>query len=326
MAVIPNLRSPDQYLTNFSFTMARDSSQFKAANTLPSVNVQNQSGIYRTFSSDALREVRVRPYASGTQTSAGKFEYGEGQYNARLYGLHVDLDPITMHNAASTTINIERDTTSYLTTQMLLERENRFYNTFMKDGVWGVDKTGTDAGAAADEFVQFDDASSDPVSTIQDAMLSVQLSSGGFMPNTIYTGRRVFNALLRHPEILDRIRFRGGDSPAVANEQTLASVFGVSSVVVFDTVVQGADGESAMLGDNTMLLAYVENTAGLNSPTAMARFNWVGPNNYLTLGGSVIKMNHPLLDGTVRLEMKYADDMRVVAPVLGCFFKNVLGG
>jgi hypothetical protein len=130
MAVIPNLRSPDQYLTNFSFTMARDSSQFKAANTLPSVNVQNQSGIYRTFSSDALREVRVRPYASGTQTSAGKFEYGEGQYNARLYGLHVDLDPITMHNAASTTINIERDTTSYLTTQMLLERENRFYNTF----------------------------------------------------------------------------------------------------------------------------------------------------------------------------------------------------
>jgi len=324
MAVVPNLRAPDTYLTNFSFKMARDNSQFRAANSLPSIQVQNQSGLYRTFGADALREVRVRPYASGTQTSAGKFDYGEGNYNAKLYGLHVDLDPITLHNAATSSIAIERDGATYLTTQMLLERENRFYSTFMTAGVWGIDKTGSVDGAGANEFIFFDDPTSDPVGVTQDTMLQIQLSSGGFMPNTLYLGRRVFNALLRHPDILDRIRYRGGDSPAVANEQTLAAVFGLSSIVVFDTVVRGADGENEMLGDNTMLLAYLQSNAGTQSPTAMARFNWVGPNNYLSLGGSIIKMDHPLLDGTIRLEIKYADDMRIVAPSLGAFFTNVL--
>lgn len=324
MAVVPNLRHPDQYLTNFSFMMARDNTQFRAARSLPSINVQNQSGIYRTFESDALREVRVRPYASGTQTSAGKFDYGEGQYNAKLYGLHVDLDPISMHNAATTSIALEQDSVRYLTTQMMLERENRFYDTFMTTGQWTTDKQGVASSPTGDQFIQFDDANSDPVAIIQDAMLQSQLLTGYQQPNTLYMGRRIFNVLLRHPDILDRIRYRGGDSPAVANEQTLAAVFGLESIVVFDTIVRSASGDNEALGDNTMLLAYIESTAGPQSPTAMARFNWVGPNNYLSLGGSVIRMDHPLLDGTVRLEIKYADDMRIIAPDMGTFFYDVL--
>lgn len=319
MAVVPNLYVPNQYLSNFSVRQARDNTQFRAAASIPSINVQNQSGIYRVFDSEALQKVRVRPVASGTQTAAGEFGYGEGTYHAQIYGLHVDLDPISYHNAAQSGIQLERDSTDYLTTQMLIERELRFYQTFMSAGVWGEDMAG------GTDFVQFDDAASDPITIIQNAALRAQLRSGGFMPNTLFVGRRVFNALLNHPDVIDRLRYTGtAASPAIANEQTLAALFGLSNIVVFDTIVGDESGDPTALGDNTMLLVYVNGSAGPNSVTAMARFNWVGPNNYWSLGGSIIRMDHPLLDGTVRLEIKYSDSMQVVAPTLGVFFSDVL--
>lgn len=321
MPSIANLRAPDRYLTNFSLKLAQDQRQFKAANSLPRINVEQQSGIYRIYDSENLRKVQVRPLASGTQTTAGDFEYGRGNYFAELRGLHLDLDPVLRANA--TDIDLERDATQHLTTQMMLERENRFYDTFMVASAWARDMTGVAATPTSDQFVHFDDAGSDPVSVIQDAMLAQQISSGGFLPNTAYLGRRVFNALLRHPDVLDRIRYRGGDTPAVANEQSLAAIFGLDNIVVLETVV-GGDTENRMLGDNQILLAYVNGSAGQSSVTAMASFNWVGLGRYMTLGNSIVKFDHPLLDGVTRLEIKYADQFSVVAPSLGTLMSGVL--
>lgn len=321
MPSISNLRAPDKYLTNFSLKIAQDQRQFKAANSLPKINVEQQSGIYRIYDSENLRKVQVRPLASGTQTTAGDFDYGRGNYYAELRGLHVDLDPVLRANA--TDIDLEKDATQHLTTQMMLERENRFYDTYMVSGAWDRDMSGVASAPTADQFVHFDDASSDPVTVIQDAMLSQQIASGGFLPNTGFMGRRVFNELLRHPDVLDRIRYRGGDTPAIANEQSLAAIFGLDRIVVLETVV-GGDTGNRMLGDNQILLAYVNGSAGQRSVTAMAAFNWVGLGRYMTLGNSIVKFDHPLLDGVTRLEIKYADQFAVVAPSLGTLLSGVL--
>lgn len=322
MASIANLRAPNKYLTNFSLKVAQDQRQFKAANAIPKVNVELQSGIYRTYDAENLRKVQVRPVASGTQTSAGQFDYGRGQYHAELRGLHLDLDPVLRANA--TDIDLERDAVRHLTTQMMLERENRFHDTFMVQGAWGRDLTGTASNAGTDEFIHFDDASADIVGTIQDAMLSQQISSGGFAPNTLFVARRVFNAMLRNPDILDRINRGQTSGPAVANEQSLAAVFGLQNVVVLEAIASDEDGEPTMLGDNQILLAYLESNAGMQSVTAMVDFNWVGLGRYLKLGSAITKMDHPLLQGTIRLETMSADHMAVVAPVLGTLLSDVL--
>lgn len=322
MPTISNLRAPDQYLTNFSLKVAQDQTQFKAANMLPRINVEQQSGIYRIYDSENLRKPQARPVASGTQTTAGSFDYQRGNYYAELRGLHLDLDPILRANA--TDIDLERDATRHLTTQMMLERENRFYSTFMTAGEWGRDMTGVAATPGTDEFVYFDDASSDPVGVIQDAMLRQQIASGGFLPNTAFMSRRVYNTLLRHPDVLDRIVYSSSNSPAVANDQALAAIFGLRQIVVLETVVTGADGESQFLGDNQILVAYLDGSAGPQSVTAMAMFNWVGLGRYLQLGNSVTRMDHPLLQGTIRLESLWADHMAIVAPSLGTLMSGVL--
>lgn len=322
MPSIANLRAPDKYLTNFSLKVAQDQRQFKAAASLPKVNVELQSGIYRTYDAENMRKVQVRPVASGTQTTAGQFEYGQGQYYAQLRGLHLDLDPILRANA--TDVDVERDAVRHLTTQMMLEKENRFYDTFMTSGAWGTDLTGTTATPGTDEFIHFDDAAADIVGTIQDAMLNQQIINGGFAPNTMHVARRVFNAMLRNPDILDRINRGQTSGPAVANEDSLAAIFGLSRVVVLEAVVSDDAGDPTMLGDNQILLSYIEGNAGLQSVTAMVDFNWVGLGRYLNLGMAVTKMDHPLLQGTTRLESMSADHMAIVAPSLGTLLSDVL--
>ena len=315
MPSINGLRAPDKFLTNFSLTVAQDQSAFSVLDVIPTINVEQQQGLYRIFDSETLRKVQVRPVASGAQTTAGDFSYGQGQYNCQMRGLHVDIDPALRVNA--TDINIEKDTTTFLTSQMAVEKTKRFVDTFFAEGVWGTTKKG------GTDFKAFDDASSDPVRVIQDSILQVQIASG-FKPNTMWIAREAFNNLLLHPEIIDRINRGQTTGPAIANEQTLAAIFSLNKVIVIDAIVSDAEGKNAMLGKNKILLAYVNSNAGTQSATAMAHINWVGIGRYLTAGQSILKMNHPLVDGVVRLEIKYADHLVVTAPTLGVLLTDVM--
>ena len=315
MPSISNLRAPDKYLTNFSLQVAQDINAFNVLDVIPTINVEQQSGLYRIFEAETLRKVQVRPVASGAQTTAGDFGYGKGQYNCQLRGLHVDIDPALRVNA--TDINIERDTTSFLVSQMALEKTTRFVDTFFADGVWGETLKGGTG------FKQFDDTTSDPIRVITDAMFRQQLASG-FKPNTMWISRRVFNDLLQHPEIVDRINRGQTSGPAIANAETLAAIFGLNKVIVIEAIVKDENDNNAMIGDNKILLAYVNANAGTQSATAMAHINWVGLGRYMTLGQSIIKMNHPLVDGVTRLEIKYADHLVVTAPSLGVLLTDVM--
>lgn len=316
MPTIAGLRAPDSYLTNFSLSVAQDRNLFRSVNSVPTINVELQSGLYRVYDSDTLRDIKVKPVAPGTPTTAGDFGYNKGQYHCQLRGLHVDIDPGLRVNA--TDINLQRDAVSYLTSQMALEQENRFVNSFLKEGVWGRDLSGTS------DFAHFDDAASDPISTVLDAILGVQITSG-FRPNTMWVDRKTFNKLIQHPLVIDRINRGQTTGPAVANENTVASIFSLSKVIVIDAIVRDEEGSSnRFVSDNKILLAYVDSSAGMQSATAMAKINWVGLERYMHLGSAVYRMEVPLVDGTERLEIKYADHMVVTAPSLGVLLTDVL--
>lgn len=315
MPTIPGLRKPDQYLTHFSVQVAQGLNAFRTIEALPTVNVNDQAGIYRVFDSDTLREIKVGPVASGTQTTAGDFSYSKGHYYCSLRGLHVDLTPEQKLNASD--IDLGRDATNYLVTQKTLEQETRFVKSFMTAGVWDSDRVGKT------DFVQFDDAASDPIATINDQILRVQITSG-IRPNTLWTDRKTFNKIIQHPAVIDRINRGQTTGPAVANETTVAMIFGLEKVIVIDAVVREDGNTNKLISENKILLAYVNNTAGTQSATAMARINWVGINRYMTTGNAIYRMQVPMVDGTERLEIKYADQLVVTAPALGVLLTDVL--
>lgn len=313
------VRGPDRYLTNFSLELAQSNEVFKAANILPTVSVQRQTDIYRIYNADSLRKLKMKPLASGTPTAAGDIDFTEGTYHTKTYGLHVDYDAETKANAASD-LQLGQMATEYLTTQAMMHQERMWYDAMFAPGKWDTDKVG------GTDFTPFSDAASDPIGTIKSAITQQQILSGGIRPNTLIITRPVMDALELHPDMLDRINRGQTSGPAIANEQAIAAIFGLSRLVALEAVMSDEDtGENRFYGGNHMLLMYLNPTAGLRSITAAIKLEWSRLGQFMTTGMTVRTFDlDPVIEGTSRYELKYNADFKIVAPSLGTFFQDVL--
>lgn len=312
----------DKYLTNFSLDLLQSESVFKAHDIASNVPVQQQSNFYRIYDQGAFVKPQMKPLADGAQTAAMDYDFTEGTYAAKVWGVHKDTGPMAYANADSD-LNLDKRTTAALLRQGLLHQEVEWHKAFFGTGKWTTDKQGVAATPGAGQFLQFSDAASDPIGTIKSAITQNQILSGGFRANTAVMSRQVFDVLVEHPDLVDRINRGQTTGPAVANEQTLAAIFGLGRIVVLDAVVDEA-GANAMLGGKGILLAYIDGNAGIEGVTSMARFEWVGLNSEMTVGQSIIRMELPLVDGGTRLEIKQAFDYRIVAPDLGVFLADAI--
>lgn len=316
-------RGLSQYLTNFSLEIAQSDAMFRASSILPTVPVRKQSDMFRVYNSNNLRDVAMKPLADGTQTAAGDLDWSEGFYYTRVWGLHIDYGPQTKANADDD-LQLGQMATNYLTSQYMLLQEKEWYEKMFKDGVWSTNLTG------GTDFGYFDDAGSDVIRDVRSQITRQQILSGGIRPNTLVMTRLVAEELMNHPDIIDRINRGQSTGPAVADESTLATVFGLSRVVILEAVTGQLDSdtgetENVMMGGDNMLLMYLDPNAGTRSRTAAARFDWTGLSNFMTVGQQVRTIElDPVIEGTTRYEIKAAFDFQVVAPDLGTFFSNVL--
>lgn len=318
--VDPNtVRGPDRYLTNFSLEIAQSNDVFKAANILPSVNVQRSTDIYRIYNAESLRKLKMKPLASGTPTAAGDLDFTEGTYHTKTFGLHVDYDAETKANA-SNGLELGRMATEYLTTQAMMHQEKQWYEAMFVAGKWATDKVG------GTDFDKFSDAASDPIGTIKSSITQQQILNGGIRPNTLVLNRSVMDVIEEHPDIIDRINRGQTSGPAIANEQAIAALFGLSRVVVLEAVMADeATGENEFMAGNNMLLMYLNGNAGLRSITAAVRFEWSRLGEFMTTGQVVRVFDlDPVIEGTTRYEIKTNFDYRIIAPSLGTFFQDVI--
>jgi hypothetical protein len=315
----------DKYLTNFSVELMQNESVFKAHRILPTVPVQQRSDFFRIYDQGAFLTPQMKPLADGTQTAAMDYSYTEGQYAIKTWGLHKDTGPQTYANADSD-LNLDRRTVSALTRQGLLHQEIQWHQAMFGTGKWSTDLQGVASGPSTGEFIQFSDASSDPIGVMKSAITQQQILSGGFRPNVLTMPRQVFDTLSDHPDIIARLDRGQTTGTAIANEASMAALFGLEEVVVLDAVVNqtGAAGANEILGTKGMLLMYRDSGAGLESPTAAVRFEWARLSQFLTLGNAIYRYEHPLAEGTIRHEIKQAFDYRITAPDLGTFFADVI--
>jgi len=312
----------DKYLTNFSLDLMQNDSVFRARSIMPTVPVQNQADFYRIYDQGAFLKPQMKPLADGTQTAAMEYDYTEGTYAIKVWGVHKDTGPMAYANADSD-LNLDRRTVAALTRQVMLHEEIQWHNAFFGTGKWSTDLTGVAATPSAGEFLQFNDAASDPIGTIKSAITQNQILSGGFRVNTMVMSRVVFDTLVEHPDIVDRINRGQTTGPAIANEQSLAAIFGLERVVVIDAVVDQS-GSNEMLGGNGILLVYLDGMAGMEGVTAGVRFEWSRLNQFMTIGNTVLRYEHPLAEGTVRHECKSAFDYRITAPDLGVYLADAI--
>lgn len=316
----------DRALTNMSVKYMQDASNFVNDKVFPNLPVQKQSDRYFVYYKEDWFRDEASERAMGTESAGGDYDIDNTPtYFCKKYAFHKDVYEEDRANSDDP-LQPDRDATEFVTDKIMLNKENMWANTYFKEGVWAQDLTGAATASGGKSVVYFDDYDkSDPISVVAN-MATAMAETTGRRPNVMVLGRRVYDALRQHPDILDRIKFT---QKGVITAELLASLFDVDRMLIANAIQNIAKkGEKAdmrfTLGNN-ILLAYTTNRPSLKTATAGYCFTWKGLLGSNALGGRINRFAMPMLGiGTERIEMELAYDMKVVAPDMGAFIKNAI--
>ncbi len=312
----------DRALTNISVAYFQTQS-FIADKIFPIVPVQRQSDLFFKYKiGDFLRdEAKVRGRIA--ESAGGDYEVETDSYHAFKYAFHKDVAPEDRVNAENP-LNVDIDSTYYVSQKMAIRREAEFADKYFKAGVWGTEYTGG-ATTAGTTKAYWNLDTSDPITDITDAAIVMEEKTG-FKPNTLVLSPYVFNKLKSHFDILDRIKYT---EKGIVTTALLASLFEVDNVYVARSVVnkgikQGTDDIGFIAGKNA-LLCYSAPRPGLRTASAGYIFAWTGLDGSGAFGNRIVRIPMDLLGlGVERIEGEMAFDMKVVAPDLGVFFNGIV--
>ena len=263
-------------------------------------------------------DARLR--AMGAESAGGDYDIDNTPtYFCNKYAFHKDVFEEDRVNADSP-LTPDQDAMEFVVDKILLNRENNWAKTYFQSGVWEQDLTGSDT-AGSGKIIYWDDYDhSDPISDIAN-MSTAMAEITGKRPNTLTLGRRVYDALRQHPDILDRIKFT---QRGVVTAELLASLFDVDRILVANSIQnvakKGQEANMEFTMGNNALLTYAPPAAGLKKASAGYIFSWTGLMGANALGGRINRFSMPQLGiGTERIECEVAYDMKVVAADMGAF-------
>ena len=322
-------------LTQISIAFLQERSHFAASSVFPNIPVQKQSDRYYTYDRGEFNRDEAQLRALSTESAGGGYTVDNTPtYFADVYAFHKDIDDQVRANADSV-INLDREATEYVTHKMLIKREKDFMDTYFTTGVWTTEVTGVSGPPGGGQFQRWDEAASTPIEDIRAAGTAV-LKETGFYPNTLLLGREVFDALIDHPDIIDRIKY-GQTHPgaAVGGMTPLEQIFSpdprmpggrmriVVSNAIENTAPKGATNVHDFIAGKKALLCYSAPNPGLMVPSAGYTFNWTGLLGSGNEGNRILKfrMTEKMSD---RVEAHMAFDHKLVAADLGYFFETAV--
>lgn len=313
-------------LTNVAIAYTQRANGFVADRIFPNVNVQKQSDKYWIFDRAETNRDEFAKRAPATESRGATLTLSDDTYFAEKWALHYDIPDEHRANADSA-INLDRLTTQRLIGKGLLKREINFVDRFMASGVWTTQRSGVAASPNADNFLQWNDANSTPIEDVQSYMTAMQALTG-YRPNKMVITQQVKDKLVRHPDIIDLIKYGGNNTaPAVVSDAALAAIFDIPNLFTMGAVRNSAaegDAESnAFIGGKKALLLYSPETPSIDEPSAGYTFNWT---QYLGNSPNGIRVK------TFRMEKIEADrveaemfyDQKKTAADLGVYLDSVI--
>ena len=314
----------DQPLSNLTLAYVQEQTNFVADKVFPVVGVQRQSDKYYIYDrANMNRSGDVKKLAPRTEVNRIGMAVSNSAYYADVYGIGMDFDEQTIANEDAM-LEIRAAGAQTLINRVLIEREEQFASTFFNAGVWTTDVTPANLWS--------DYTNSTPISDVTNGSRTMQLTSGGFKPNTLVVGKEVRDILINHPDILARLN--GGstiNNPALITDGKLAEIFGVENFFVMEAVkngaVEGLAEANAFIGGKNALLVHTPRASGLMTPAAGLTFAWNNIPNVNNLGITVESFSDDALKRqqvAEHIQVKMAYDMKVVGADLGYFFSDVV--
>lgn len=317
-------------LTNMSTAYLQEAEGFVAARVFPNIPVAKQSDRYFAYPKGAFFRDSMKKRAPGTESAGTTYDIDNTpSYSCDTWALHKDIPDQVRANSDSP-LDADRDAVAFLTQMGLLRREKLWASKYFNAAAWTTtEQTGVTAGAAANQFVQWDQSAATIVKDVRRWKRNVH-STTGFNPNKIVLGRAVYDAAMDSPDIIDRIKYSSSPgSPAMAGRDVLARLFELNEVLVMDgienTAAEGLADSFSYIGGKSALLLYAAPQPGIMQPSAGYCFSWTGYAPGVTgIEGNTVSMLRADLLKADRAEIEMAFDLKVVSTDLAQFASAVV--
>jgi len=314
-------------LTNISIAFLQNAANFVATRVFPNIPVQKQSDRYYVYERGDFNRDEMQLRAPATASAGGGYTLDNTPtYFANRFSFHKDI-PDELRANADAVLSPDREAAEFVTHKALIKREKLFSNTYFKTGVWTNNRAGVAGTPGANQFKKWNDATSTPIRDVRLGKAAIAQSTG-FEPNKLIMGRAVYDAIVDHPEIIDRLKYgQTAGAPAMASKQALAALFGVDEILVMNaienTAAEGIAAAHSFIGGNHCLLTYSTSAPGLMTPTAGYTFSWTG---LLGSGadGNRIKSFRMEDRSADRVEIDMCFDMKLVSADLGQFWSDAV--
>lgn len=326
----PNSVFIDPLLSDVAVAYMQSADRFISSKVFPSVPVQYPHGKYDIYDRDSWYRIAAKPRGPAEESAGSGYTLRQGTYNVPVEAVHKDLDAQTVASAMPPE-DPRRNSTRWVTLQLLLRKEQKWAQAFFKSGVWSTDVTGvTGSSPGASQVTRWNDhTNSQPIEDVDNYMTVIEQSTG-YTPNTLVLGKQVFIDLKNHPEILDRIKYT---QTGVLTEQIIAEVFGVEQVLVARAIYEPQAETTSpstvpmtdyqfLVSSTSALLCYAAPAPSIEEPSGGYHFNWTGYLGASAEGSVVYEIPVPLKKA-VRIEGELATAPTIVAPDLGVMFNGV---
>lgn len=255
----------DPALSNVSIKYTNDT--FIADMVLPIVKVSKQTGKYYVYDKANLRVDKTNRAAG---SAANEIDFGvspSGTFSCddhALKGFVVD----EVQDQAEAALNPLIDETETVTEKLLLDRE--VSAAALLTSTSNLTQNTTLSGTS-----QWSDYSnSDPIGDVRTARTTIHQNTFK-KPNTLILGKQVFDMLVEHPAIIERIKY---SQLGVVTEEILARVFQVEKVIVGEagsnTAVEGQTDSLSYVWGKNAIVAYISPVIRLKMLTLGVTFTY----------------------------------------------------
>lgn len=304
MPLISQVRQ-NRVLTNISVDY--NPGNYISGEVLPRVPVAQESDIYYVYdfsgfgAPETLREPRSRYNQIDWTVSTDT-------YFAQEYGLEQPIDDRERRNSVGL-LDLERDSTRILTSNLLNARERRVANLVKATASYPAGHSVTLTLAA-----KWTDPASDPLGDMSRARTAIQQASG-LTPTDAVIGYNVLEALMIHP---DMVAFAGEGN--LVTEDIIARVFRLQRVHVGSVLYNtAAEGQAVTLGDiwaNDVVVFHRAPAPALRTPSFGYQFVAADFRTFTY-------RNEEITSDIVRVNEVVAE--KLVAPKLGYVIKGAAG-
>jgi hypothetical protein len=313
LPTINDAQAVDPVLQNMLVGYMQDDSRFVAARVFPYVPTEHDSGTYYIATKKYFFLDTLASRAPGGDFAEDGYGLSTATFACRQFAAEIPL-PDEVRANSQVPMDLEQVAMRKLAQANLIRQEVAFGADFMKINVWGND----DNNSTTD----WDDFSAgDPAADVLTAKRTISNESGTDA-NTLVCGYIVHQALVNHPDLINRLVYVQG-ATMDNMEQSIGALLGVPNYLVakatYSNTNEAATFSATAIIDDDALICFTEANPGVFGVTAGKTFAW-GPGGG---AGSAYSKRHDR-NHTDLVQLKAQWDQKAVATDVGYFFADVV--